>query len=522
MTADTPDNSIVIILPVTSIIIAEDRQRKFFDEAKLAELETSIFAPNLGLFHPPLVAEIDGKFHLVAGERRLRVITRANKPYIYNRDTIPAGFIPVAVAQASDIITRTEAELDENLQRADLQWQEKAEAIARLHSLKASLNPKQTYKDTALEIAAKTGNVDAEGVPQANARDAANVQRSILVSKYLDNPNVQKAANFSQAVRAATLESEKEMMAKMQAVLDRAKAAEPAAPIATPAGTSVDLLEEIGVTTHGRQLTITDDNSLPYRIHNFGMHSLYHGDLRHVLPDLAANTFDVLLTDPPYMNTAIETFGSASPIVHDYDDSEAEELYFAIAEQAQRLLKANAHLYVFVGAGYENFERAAEMFSEAGFEVRKRPLIWHKPNRGFLTGKDYAGWRASYEQILFASRGSKTASGIKDDVLSIPIQQLKTHAAQKPDALLRTLLSMSAAPTDKILDPCIGSGALYRPATALNLAVTGIEANADYIPMAADSMRGATPTAVEPDEESEPDFINPEIEPGTSDDDIPF
>ena len=61
------------LAPISSIIVRPKRQRKLFDEAKLAELRASIES-EVGLLHPIVVrGEADGLV-LVAGERRLRSI----------------------------------------------------------------------------------------------------------------------------------------------------------------------------------------------------------------------------------------------------------------------------------------------------------------------------------------------------------------------------------------------------------------------------------------------------------------
>ncbi len=49
------------------------------------------------------------------------------------------------------------------------------------------------------------------------------------------------------------------------------------------------------------------------------------------------------------------------------------------------------------------------------------------------------------------------------------------HAAQKPVALLRELLSLSFHPGETILDPCCGSGTIFAAAKPLSLRATGIE-----------------------------------------------
>jgi ParB family transcriptional regulator, chromosome partitioning protein len=93
--------------------------RRTFTEPELVELEASIRAS--GLLQPIVVREIgNGKWELVAGERRLRAVTRLGWTEV-----------PAVVRDFDDRAMLTLA-LVENLQRADLNPLEEAEGYQRL------------------------------------------------------------------------------------------------------------------------------------------------------------------------------------------------------------------------------------------------------------------------------------------------------------------------------------------------------------------------------------------------------
>ena len=93
--------------------------RRAFTESELAELEASIKAS--GLLQPVVVRALgDGKWELVAGERRLRAVSR-----------LGWSEIPAVVREFDDRAMLTLA-LVENLQRADLNPLEEAEGYQRL------------------------------------------------------------------------------------------------------------------------------------------------------------------------------------------------------------------------------------------------------------------------------------------------------------------------------------------------------------------------------------------------------
>jgi ParB family chromosome partitioning protein len=93
--------------------------RTVMDETQLAELAASITAN--GVVQPILVRpQANGRFQLIAGERRWRASIQAGK------ETIPALLRQVSDEQAMEIT------IVENLQRADLNAMEQARAFERL------------------------------------------------------------------------------------------------------------------------------------------------------------------------------------------------------------------------------------------------------------------------------------------------------------------------------------------------------------------------------------------------------
>lgn len=103
------------VVPVDSIETNPNQPRKTFDPDQLATLEESI--RNHGVLQPLVVRQVDGKYQLIAGERRLRA-SRA------------AGLVsvPVHVVEFNDQ-EMVEAALVENIHRSDLNPIEKAQGF---------------------------------------------------------------------------------------------------------------------------------------------------------------------------------------------------------------------------------------------------------------------------------------------------------------------------------------------------------------------------------------------------------
>jgi ParB family chromosome partitioning protein len=106
-------------LPVSTIEPNPNQPRIHFDEEALADLAASI--RELGVLQPVLVrGDEEGRFRLIAGERRWRAARRAGL------DTIPA------IVRETDELGAIEQALVENLHRQDLTALEEAAAYQQL------------------------------------------------------------------------------------------------------------------------------------------------------------------------------------------------------------------------------------------------------------------------------------------------------------------------------------------------------------------------------------------------------
>ncbi|WP_242344215.1 ParB/RepB/Spo0J family partition protein [Anaeromyxobacter terrae] len=126
----------LLSLPLEAIERNPEQPRKRFDEAKLEELAASI--REHGVVEPILVRKEGGKYRIVAGERRWRASQRAG-----------VREIPAIVRETSDR-QAFEIALIENLQRADLNAIEEAEAyevLASDHGLKQDEIAKRVGKE---------------------------------------------------------------------------------------------------------------------------------------------------------------------------------------------------------------------------------------------------------------------------------------------------------------------------------------------------------------------------------------
>lgn len=419
------------IIPAEDITIKPNRQRRELDQQKILELAGSI-AQN-GLIHPLVVREAEGEYVLVVGERRLKALEHLwflGTPVYYSGREIEEGAVPCAFLGEINPIDAEEIELEENIRREDLNWKERADAVARL----ADLRSRQAAADGV--PAPSTAAIAEEVAGSSEGQHQDNVRQDIILGRALRDPD--KAAVI------ATATSRKEAFKLLKRHEETARQA------AIGAALGAQIASE--------------------------MFTLRKGDCVQIMSALPADSFDILLTDPPYGIGADEFSDSGGKAAggHFYDDSYDtwRPLAVALATHSFRLAKRTAHAYVF--CDIDRFHELRSAFAEAGWKTFRTPLIWFNP--GALRAPwPEQGPQRKYQLILFAVKGDRPVTRLYGDVLTYPNDPNLGHPAQKPVALLSDLLQRSARPGDAILDPFAGTGSVFAAAFQFKCKATGVE-----------------------------------------------
>lgn len=422
------------LIPLSSIQISSNRQRREFSPDALVELRESI--EDLGLFHPLVIRETPDGPILVAGERRLRALTEMAQlgiPLFYNNELIPAGLAPTVSLGELSPLEAEAAELDENIRRQDLSWQERAAAIARLHALRvrqaeAGGLPPQSIAATAEEV---HGRADGDY--------HADIRRSVIVAKHLDNAAVAKAKSIDDAYK----------------ILKREEST----------ARNVELAASVGATLTRHS------------------HTAHNADAIEWMATQPSGQFDVILTDPPFGMDAHEFGDGAGRFIgidHQYNDTYDHwlALMTTFSYESFRLAKPLAHLYLF--CDIDRFHELREMFQLAGWWVHRTPIINYKPDGNRVPWPEH-GPRRQWEMLLYAVKGKRPTLTIQPDVIETRMkEQTYGHGAQKPVALYQDLLKRSCRPGDRVFDPFAGTGTIFPAAHELKLIATGIEQDPAY------------------------------------------
>lgn len=411
------------------LLIPENRQRKERSPEHVVELATSI--ERSGLIHPITIRrDAGGRPVLVAGECRSEAIE-----WLWNLGgqvrcagiEFPEGILPCIDLKNLDPIDAFEIELEENIRRQDLSWQDRATATSQLFELRKLQaqkrgEPQPTVKDIAKELKGE----DVTGGLQDDVR------KEIIISKYLGDKDVSNAKSVKEAFK----------IIKRKEDLQR----------------SADLGRSVGATFSSAD------------------HKLFKGDCLTILKALPDTSFDVILTDPPYGIDAQDynDSGGKTHGGHFYDDTPLtfRTLMFEFIPETFRVTKPQAHLYMF--CDIEHFHFLRDTVEKAGWNPFRTPFIAVNPTAMRAPWPDQ-GPQRKWQMILYAVKGDKHVNQLRPDVLVYPSDDNLNHHAQKPVALYQDLLARSCNPGDSVIDPFCGTGTIFIAAHELKVRATGIE-----------------------------------------------
>jgi len=393
-----------------SDINISDRVREDF--GNIDELARSI--SELGLIQPIVV---NRELKLIAGERRLKALTKLGV------DTLTHGHTFVYNDELDPLRLKA-MEVEENVRRKGLTWQEEVLAKKRLLEIMQELHGVATAgRPSRAEVSGESSggfgiNKLAALLGESNAQTSKDVELAGLIETV---PQLAKQDTKEGARRMAQL-------AMAVAVSQVQQAANPTNPIDVPC-------------------------------------TLVQGDFNETARDiLSSSSVDFIICDPPYGEDA-EGMGPKSPemLAKAFNDSRnaTVELYKALAKESYRVLKPDSFAMFFFGPRL--YGHIAVACLAAGFDVDMVPLIWVKNN--VINTSPYTRYGRSYEPIIVARKGApKLMRPSQRDVLQFDAVQMRStqeqkfYHAQKPVALIEKLILDTTIEGELIVDFTAGSG----------------------------------------------------------------
>ena len=431
----------ILKLPLSSIQIPPYRQRKEIEGEALGDLMASIEAN--GLLQPIVIRTApDGTHTLVAGHRRLSALANLagmGQECKFGGGILLQGFAPCVSLGDLDPLAAEEAELEENIRRVDLSWEEKAIATSRIANFR-----KQKAQNFGTPLPT-IGDISEEVRGSSDDAATQRTRQEIILAPHL-------------AAGAEYLKGQPSLKEAWKAHLREEQRLQ-----------NLALGLQVGAT--------------------FGAHShtLIRIDCLEWLRACPAGQFDVILTDPPY-GIGASDFGDAGGRLvsqtHNYDDSKYgwENLIGALGAHWYRVAKDQAHLYVC--CDIDGFHYARDWLQRVGWNVHRTPIVNYKVDGNRVPWPQH-GPQRKWELVLYAEKGRKPVTRIYPDVIETKGDDNLGHGAQKPVELFVNLLKRSIKPGDSVLDCFGGTGTILVAAHSLQCRATCIEQDPAYYGIAA-------------------------------------
>ncbi|MBO9741452.1 site-specific DNA-methyltransferase [Xanthomonas axonopodis pv. begoniae] len=218
---------------------------------------------------------------------------------------------------------------------------------------------------------------------------------------------------------------------------------------------------------------------------------LLQGDALTILPTLEANSFDALITDPPYASGGLTAAARARPpstkycrdgghadFVGDERDqrSHLKWMHLWLSECA-RVLKDGAPVLLFTD--WRQLPLTTDALQIAGFTWRGI-TVWDKTEG---VRPQLGRFRNQAEYIVWGSKGNMPLdrrAPVLPGVIRESVRKAdKHHLTGKPTELMRQLVRICET-GGRVLDPFAGSGTTLVAAQAEGYTFTGVEVTSHY------------------------------------------
>lgn len=239
-----------------------------------------------------------------------------------------------------------------------------------------------------------------------------------------------------------------------------------------------------------------------------GYHKIFHGDALFVMQQsIPPESVDLIFVDPPYnIGKKFSTFD---------DKWHSDEAYakwcYQWLDEAIRVLKPNGSMYVMTSTQAMPY---LDLYIRKKMSILSR-IVWSYDSSG-VQAKKYYG--SLYEPILFCVKNPNNYTFNANDILveaktgsqrqlidyrgrepkpyntqKVPgnvwefprvryrMQEYEQHPSQKPEILLRRIITASSNEGDVILDPFSGTFTTASVAKSLNRKSISIESQEEYV-----------------------------------------
>jgi len=391
-----------------------------------------------GLIQPLAVQVLhDGTYSLLAGGRRLEACKAAGF------DQVP---VRIYDEDLSDLQRRS-IELEENIQRKDLGFQEEVNLQREIHNLQVAIHgPKIAGERTDLPGGEPVEGHSLRDTASLLGRSPGAVSMDIKLANTMEQfPDLEwdKCKNKSEAMK---------LMNKTEEIIIRA------------------VLSKRAVEAGKKKKTKFADLYLV-------------GDFFELVTRVPDRTMDLVEVDPPYgidlTNVKNNISENISSWYNEVSAQEYPEFLKHVVAECWRIM--NDHSWLIFWFGPEPwFEVVYQLLTKQGFQTRRMPGLWIKQGVGGQTRQPDVYLGSLYEMFFYAYKGDATININKRGrsnlfTHTVVPSQRKIHPTERPIPLMEDILSTFAYEGARVYVPFAGSGNTLRAAINLNMSPIGCD-----------------------------------------------
>lgn len=386
--------------PINNIFVnRKTRQRRELNG--LDELADSI--RRTGLINPITIRRSG---ELIAGERRWNACKQL-------------GWTAISVQFVEDLAgpELQLVELEENIRREAITWDDECRAIKTYHELRRAYDPEWNTERTAEALGFKQSYVD-QHMAVANALEQ-------------DGHRVHQATKFSTARDVVTRERERKKQDLELSLMDE----RPAVP-------------------------------------------LINADFHEWAKTYSGPKFNLLHCDFPYGQDHSDGGQKTGRVMGAYEDTADvyHKLLVTLSDHQHKFMSPTAHIIFWFSM--HSYGYTKDWLEGAGWVLDPFPLIWKK-HMGTLPDPNRKPFR-KYETAFFGSLGDRKIVTAVDNIFDATATK-ELHMSEKPVDMLKHFFRMVVDETTLMLDPTSGSGNAVKVAAGLGAKlVLGIEKDKEF------------------------------------------
>lgn len=473
-----------------TITIPPERQRS---QIETADLEESI--ARRGQIMPIVVTR---DFVLVAGQRRLTACRNLNLEvkYVFSDTLDPDELFDI--------------ELEENIKRVDLPWQDQVKAITALHTRRSGADPHWTHADTANFL----------------GFSAAYVGQVLAVASVMSDERISTAATLAQAISIYRRLSERKAASLVSDILTNvgtlfkssAPKEDPVEPIhrpsdSPPASTAVSLpvrrdpapihpsvsVEQVAAPTAALPPLSPPTVSGPTVSPPIAAPAVICADFIEWAKTYSGPKFNLIHCDFPYGVSITGNFGlleggnagngarrtwedlnqpPSTVGVYENDPKIYWNLTDAFIENFDRFASYSCHVIFWFSMNF--YEQTRRKLEGIGLHVFPHPFIWHHTNGQGMT-IHHGMLKRLYDVAFLCVRNDRPFIKQLGNCYGAPTILKSVHPSQKPDGMLQHLFTSFVDSTSRVLDPTCGSGSALWVADDLGAeSILGLELNPEH------------------------------------------